>query len=561
MHKIKNAILAQLLMETRFISKAGQLKQLESAEQLYKIISPGQDYPFEFVCFRITGYRPKEQARTQMIPGKELLESLPAYIAKASARLHLKADQQDQKIYPLDELAKKFNISIRTLERWQKRGLVGRKYIFPDRSLKTGFTESAVDEFAKANQGLVQNASKFSTIEPQLKNEITRRAGQLAQDQTLSRTAVIKKVAAEFGRAAETIRLILIEREKNQKKPVFQNRHTAIGTSQAAIIFNMYEDGATVQDLAEKFGRSTSSIYRIITQRRIKKLLAVKIEYIPSDEFLQPDAQRQILLDQPYIRRTPRRILSEPDGRINQKDWQQFIETVKKIPMLNREQEVQLFRRYNFLKYLSADTISKLSLHSPCGRTAYQAQELLNESQQLKNIIIEANLKLVVKIAGRHSTSANLQDLVSEGNMALMRAVEKFDYMKGFRFSTYASWVISRAFARYLPAQARMSAGAEQSAEESQQAAAETTSGIEAIETAHSSLMQVIDENLTERERYVIRYHFGLSGTIVKKDFKTLKQIGEDLGITKERVRQIELESLQKLRQTLSPEEFELLTK
>ncbi|MFA5292610.1 MAG: sigma-70 family RNA polymerase sigma factor [Phycisphaerae bacterium] len=560
MQKIKNVILAQLLMETRFGPKAEQLKQLESAEELYKIISPSQDYPFEFVCFRITGYRPKEQSRTQMIPGKELLESLPGYIAKASARLHLKAEQQDEKIYSLDELAKKFNISIRTLERWQKRGLLGRKYIFPEGSLKTGFTESAINEFAKANQELIQNASKFSTIEPHLKNEIAKRAGQLAQDQSLSRTAVIKKVAAEFGRAAETIRLILIEREKNQKKPVFQNRHAPIGTAQAVTIFNMYQDGATVQDIAEKFGRSTSSIYRIITQKRIKKLLAVKIEYIPSDEFLRPDAQKQILLDQPYIRRTPRRIISEPDGRINQKDWQQFIETVKKIPMLNREQEVQLFRRYNFLKYLSADTISKLSLHSPCGRTAYQAQELLNEAGQLKNIIIEANLKLVVKIAGRHSTGANLQDLVSEGNMALMRAVEKFDYMKGFRFSTYASWVISRAFARYLPAQARMSAGAEQSADESQQAAAQT-SGIEDIETAHSSLMQVIDENLTERERYVIRYHFGLSGTIVKKDFKTLKQIGEDLGVTKERVRQIELESLQKLRQTLSPEEFELLTR
>jgi len=74
------------------------------------------------------------------------------------------------------------------------------------------------------------------------------------------------------------------------------------------------------------------------------------------------------------------------------------------------------------------------------------------------------------------------------------------------------------------------------------------------------SLEQVIEENLTEREQYIIRYHFGLTGTMVKKKFKTLKQIGDELGITKERVRQIELVALGKLRQTLSAEEFELLT-
>lgn len=557
MRKIENPILAQLFMETGFVPRDQQLKQLHAAESLYKILQPAQEYPYDFICFKITGYRPNTYPTVRSIMGSDLIKNLPKYIHKQSARLHLHVAQQKEKIYSLKELALHLNVSIRTIERWQSRGLISRKYLFQDGVSRTGFSQSIVEQFVMANKAIVENAANYSTMDPKLKNEIIKFISQLSADPELSRTAIIKKTAEKFDRAPETIRLLVLEYEKRQKKPLFSNQHSQLEPADAAEIFKMYQTGSPVSEIAVKYGHSSSSIYRIITQKRVRKLLATKIDYIPSDEFLPSDAKEKILFDQISIRRTPRKLLTET-AKVNQENWDSFIEAVGKIPMLNREQELQLFRRYNFLKFLASEDMKQINLHSFCGKTAYNAQELLDDANRLKNIIIEANLKLVVRIASKHS-GANLGDLVSEGNIALMRAVEKFDYTKGFRFSTYASWVISRAFARYLPAEQAMM-GTELPEEEFQIAAVEKA-GIDDIDNAHRSLMQAIEQNLNEREQHVIRYHFGLSGTMVKKEFKTLKQIGEDLKLTKERVRQIELEALSKLRQTLSPEEFELLTR
>jgi RNA polymerase sigma factor (sigma-70 family) len=560
MRKMKNPILAQLFMETSFASKIQQIKQLAAAEELYKIVTPAQEYPYEFICFKITGYRPKELTKNQMIPGSDLLADLPIYIAKASARLQLESNKQGQKIYSLTELTKKLNISTKTIERWQKKGLIGRRYVFPDGSLKTGFTESAVNEFTKANPALVKNASDYSTIEPELKNKIIAKARQIFQkDFSLSRTAIIKKIAAEFSRAPETIRTTIISYEKKQRKQIFLNTHSEIDPAHAAEAFKLYQDGLSVDRIAVKYGHSASSIYRIITQQRIRKLLAARIEYIPSDEFAESGAQDKILASPLSVRRTPRGILNKAQTKSEQ-DWQAFVDAIKKIPALNHPQESELFRRYNFLKYAASNLIKQLNLTKPCANLAHQAEQFLTQAERIKNLIIEANLHLVVQVAARHSSNAIFADLVSEGNMALMRAVEKFDYSKG-QFSNYASWAIKREFAHIQPTRQPGTERSDFDEISVSQHLKTRSAGVEEIETARISLEQVITNNLTEREQHVIRFHFGLSGTMVKKEFKTLKQIGDDLGISKERVRQIELEALQKLRQTLSPEKFELLTR
>ena len=167
-----------------------------------------------------------------------------------------------------------------------------------------------------------------------------------------------------------------------------------------------------------------------------------------------------------------------------------------------------------------------------------------------------------MSIATRHmSIGISLADLISEGNIALMRAIEKFNYTKGFRFSTYATLAIAKDYARILPAEvARLDkVGSSDFSDAFEDVQDQSLWDVVAIEKANKSLDDVIKANLNEREQYIIRNHFGLSSSLIRKKARSMNDIGLELGISKERVRQIELKALQKLRHTLSSEEFELI--
>lgn len=540
MRKIRNQNLAQLLMQLRFAPQKKRHKQLVSAEKLFAIIEKDKEYPFEFVCFKITGYRPKDQTARELVKGSELAEDLPIFIAKLSAQVAPPAGQQQEKVYDIQQLAAALGVSTKTINRWRKRGLIARKFVFDDGVKRLGFFQSTVDRFIKANPDLTAKARTFTRLTKKQKQQIIKQARSLSTKSGLSQYQIIAKIAAKTAKAHETIRYTLLNYEKSHPdRHAFRESPSAVDPAHAAEIYKLFKQGSAIRELMGRFNRSRSSIYRIIDRGRAKALLAKKIEFIDSPEFLSEDAARKIL--------------ASP------------LETVPAKAPPNREHETELFRRYNYLKYLASTKIATLLPGRPSGKILAEIENYLAQAETIKKMIIEANLSLVVSIAKKHTISgANLPDLISEGNFSLMRAVEKFDYTRGFRFATYASWAIAKDYARRIPAEfARLDRPAAASIEDIQRDLRTTEATVEDIERAHRSLIRIITDNLDGREQYIILNHFGLIASKtkkLKKEKKTLQQIGEDLGLSKERVRQLELIALQKLKHLLSTEEFELLT-
>jgi len=312
-----------------------------------------------------------------------------------------------------------------------------------------------------------------------------------------------------------------------------------------AQVYRQSRRGVSVELLARQWKRPKSAIERAINEVRALRLLETKLEFMHDPSFDDTALKATILAPMPA-----------PSGKT------QAVSRTKApaglppylaslygdAPLLNREQEAHLFRKMNYLKYRASKLRDVLDPERTKTSELDEIERLQEDSLAVKNQIIRANLRLVVSIAKKRvGTSNNFFELVSDGNMSLIRAVEKFDFSRGFKFSTYASWAIMKNFARSIPEEKSRRDRYVTGHDEMFEAAADHRTGEHEYESDHKRNQEAVQgmlSRLNDRERQILVSRYGIGGA----SEQTLEQLGRELGITKERVRQIESRAQEKLR-------------
>lgn len=291
-------------------------------------------------------------------------------------------------------------------------------------------------------------------------------------------------------------------------------------------------------------------------QEKATRLAEEEISFIPSNSFFEMDDD-QLAADAEALRD-----VFEASGKdeAGSPEFSPRVNRMGEPDLLTRESEQTLFRQMNYIKFKARRLQRTINTDNPDVEAVAELESLLAEALAIRNHIVKANIRLVMAIAKKFvSPQHTFDDLVSDGVLTLMQTVEKFDYSRGFRFSTYAYRSIARnanrSVSRRRKEQSRFSSEAEEWVFEQDEdrplSKLHDEVWFRVRDLADSMLNQ-----LDRRERFIIRSRFALGAHRKVRSFQFL---ADKLGVSKERVRQLAHRAVDKLQKMASEYETDEL--
>lgn len=408
------------------------------------------------------------------------------------------------------DVARRFGVSADTVRKWKK---TGKLFGWTERDGKGRFTlrfdPADVERFRM--EWDVRPVRRWSTAEVE---KVVGIARDLARGGETSFTWVCRRVAVEVQRPERGVADKIREYERGSGTVVVPRRGrktAAVAVVAERNLFTCFEVTKAVQVVV------TAPVVLPPAPKVVALPCPAPLDHIPSPEFAAADADPKLAAD----------ILGPMPGLADFEAKRQSAVVPENAPpemahlylwpLLTREQEAHLFRQMNYLKH-RGDAAS---------------------ARSVRDILINCNQRLVYAQAKMRLASSGLDidELVSDGNVSLMRAVEKFDYSRGFKFSTYATWAIRKNFARSLQdeqkRQQRFPTGHDElfdGRSDGRGDEAERRDDVRASNSRIETLLSTLDP----RTREVVMMKHGIGCDELK-----VEEIGRELGLTKERVRQI----------------------
>lgn len=520
-----------------------RVRLLEKIEEFLAGLDAARSYPFDYIFHWITEHRP-EDAGSQPVSGERVLVELARILDEVGRTVRVSAAFIDERVLTVEDLAGRWGVSSATVLRWREHGLAARFFTFGSARRKVGVRESLAVKFETARGQLIRRAL--------YRRRVTAAEGRRMVEAALVGLAretppvrLLADIARQFTlRQGKVQRIIAAAASDNE--PLLALARARVSRREQKAIFREVSSGAPLEEVAERWGRPVESIRDVHLHGRARGILFRRLKVIHNDEF-ETARSRKVIMDAPELS------LQREGKTASASDLPVYLKGIAGAPLLTREEEVAFFRKYNYLKFLAAHLGERLDPKNPSPALMDRIEKRLGEAHKVRERLVRSNLRLVVSIARRHhGRKTDFFSLVSDGNMALLDAIEAFDYARGNRFSTYAGWAIIRRFARTVPENNYRITSVEE----------EILQNTAQVEVDFTALKPAVLENgiatalsgLPERERMIIERRFALDG---RDKPSTLQELGSVFGLTKERIRQIEAQALKRLRgiiQTSVPE-------
>jgi RNA polymerase primary sigma factor len=443
--RFKIAAVAELFRQMEYAPAETRHRQMEATEALVEMIDPALNYPEEFITYRVTGYRPDRGEEPVTFVGEALLPDLVNLVQLLSATLDLPPERGGQPAVPLEEIPARLNISLKTVQRYRKQGLLCHYITHGNGAKKLACYTQVLEQFAQKHKARIAKAAAFTRVGEDAEERIIEQARLLRNSLALSLHETATQLSGQFGRARETIRMMLRRHDRTAAQPIFTSRGP-LTDREEQIIWRAWRRGVKPGEIARRFGRTRPAIHRAVNRVRIAMLRSVELTFIHLPTFDLPDAA-QVVLAAPSANAGLRDCLPDEDAL-------RLLQAVNAAKPLDERTEDGLLAAYNLLKMQFGSAIAQVQ-DTPDSEMLDQVETKLRWAGMLKRRLCSMGLPTAIRRIDHHLNRPLLEqpverivEMIRLATDVAQRTVEGIDPSRGQRLERMCAFAMDRELAQ-----------------------------------------------------------------------------------------------------------------
>ena len=303
--KLRSVELQGLVKQLAYAPPERIWHQVERAEELVEHLDVDASYPVDWLVYKLTGYR-SDETTTRSVPGAELLADLSAFVEHLSRAGKLRAS--DEPVELVSDLAVRWSINRKTIERWRRVGLVGRRLVNDDGREVLGFSQRVLRAFERAHRERIAKARLFSRASESEREHMVRQAGE--EPESASRSAVAKRVAKKSGRSVGAVKRAMADAAGEE------NHATRAGVRrEGRAAWRLWRRGFETSEIAERLKRPRTVVLRAINLERLGACsVCLRLASVTSAEVAWFDQRAPVVCDdvREFVRLARDRIVVPP---------------------------------------------------------------------------------------------------------------------------------------------------------------------------------------------------------------------------------------------------------